>query len=675
MSKARKQQSPALDFDVPDHEVRLWFERIREAEAEAKPFLDKGKEFRTEWLGKHYPPTSDAEPRLANYMASYLSVFAPMLYFQDPTVYVESTLGEPEYEQAAKLLEGRINQLLGPMEFSEQVEEALQDSFFSVGIPMGQYVVPSGDGRQEPEPDDERHGDSRTVDVHAAEAGYDEYLDPGHPGVPRVKPEEFLVDPASANLKTAAWCRRIVWRRLEDLRLDDRYDVPEDLKATHNWKAVKGREDQQATESDPLNQWVKLHEIWTDAGRKIITLADGYRERPLRTANVDTGIEGYPFRILRLQRVNDQFYPPTPFAAWFEAHKSHNELRQHLDELAKSIKSVTLVEGNAGQELIDLLQTAQNGDIIPVQKLRDAINATLGSLPKEAQNWAESVKADLDRISGISDFIRGVPISGSTTATEIDMLNAQHDLRIARAKKFVKDWIEDVLAMIGTLVFNYSVETVPVRLKVGARAEWAMFSPEALAGEVVDYLFKIEQGSQTRKTPAERQKRSEQMLALVGNPQMRQAIAEEGVQAAITPHIEDWLDADGVRDLDRYLIPMQPQAPGMSPADLAVAGHQPQQYAREEAWRENQALLETGEMPAAQPGQDHQTHVEQHDELQRMIVESLEASDRVPAPIPEEQARAMLQYLGEHVGEHGVIEQQDMMQQAMMQAMQQAAAQ
>jgi len=668
-AKKPAKESP-FDFEVSKAEIALWRERLKEAEAEAKPFFEQADVFRKEWLTKYYPATKDAPVRLSNYIASYLQVFEPTLYFQDPTVYLEPTKPGQMYDDCAKLVAARINDLLRPMHFSDSIEEALQDSFFCVGVLMVNYASPTPQ-RRKLKIEDGDVKEVRTVDTDTAEMGYDEFYEAGQPAVMHIDFRDLIVDPSATSLSKAGWLKRRVYRKLEDLKIDDRYEVPDDLQASHTWKDVRGKKAEGYGSSgpggDPLNQWVELQEIWIDGGRKVITLAEGYEDAPLRAVKVKNGIEGFPFVLLRLQRVNGQLYPQSPFAVWFELHKATNDLKAHLNELAKSIKNLMFVDQGAGEKLKRAIEDAKSGDILMLDHLRDVISAQMLNLPPELQAQAETLKNDMDRISGISDFVRGMASQGGVTATEIAKITEKYEIRIARAQSRVIAWVEDVLSMVGAVVFNYSVETIPVRMDVAGKRQWGEFSPDNLAGEYLDYAFKIETQSHTRRDPEARQKRNEQLIALLSNPFVQQTAAKQGILPNILWLIEDWMDAGGIRDKSNVMVPLQPQVAGVDPAMAGLQQIRPDVHGEAEAWQENQALLATGQMPPPANGQQHEFHEAVHDKLAGLLQEAMDAGD-----VPMDTVQQWAQVLGEHVGQHMALAQQDA-QMAQQQAAQQQA--
>jgi hypothetical protein len=181
-------------------------------------------------------------------------------------------------------------------------------------------------------------------------------------------------------------------------------------------------------------------------------------------------------------------------------------------------------------------------------------------LPPEFYNQSSMISQDINIVSGVNEYQRGVAQPIRRTATEAAMMQDSANAR--SAEKLAR--IETAASTVGynLIALNQQfLETPAVARIVGddGAARWVEYNAEVLAG---GFDFKVEAGSTQPNDDSMRQQKALQLLDVM-MPFMGEIINPR----VMAEHI---LRQFGVRDTDRFIMEEQPPMPpeGMPPEGM-----------------------------------------------------------------------------------------------------------
>ena len=189
--------------------------------------------------------------------------------------------------------------------------------------------------------------------------------------------------------------------------------------------------------------------------------------------------------------------------------------------------------------------------------------------PPDFYNQSSLIQADMDRVSGISDYQRGVLPEVRRTATEATILQGGADSRAAEKLTIIELGIAKVASRLIKLAQQYMTEDQTVRVldKPGKWA-WVSFDKNYIDG---NFDFSVEAGSTVPMNESFRRQRALQMVDAMA------PFAQAGVIKldALARLVLD--QGFGIKDIDRYLnpaeeAPQEEQAPAGAPPQAPPLG-------------------------------------------------------------------------------------------------------
>jgi len=127
-----------------------------------------------------------------------------------------------------------------------------------------------------------------------------------------------------------------------------------------------------------------------------------------------------------------------------------------------------------------------------------------------------------------------------------------------------------------------------------------VFSNKAVPTDIKMYSFAVDTRDQERINPVLHQKRTQETLAILADPNIHQLLANEGKVLHVSTAIEDHLEAIGMRNIEKYI--------GDLPDPAEIQAEQVQR-----AMMENEQMIATGQvLPVDVQNDDHQVHAQVH---------------------------------------------------------------
>ena len=288
------------------------------------------------------------------------------------------------------------------------------------------------------------------------------------PFMERVSPFDMFVDPDATHPANVRWMCQRVRRHLYDVKCDQRYE------------AIARKQ----TEGTSGSKWDKNDSRWENTGAVESGYVDVFEFYDLIAGTISTFAAngdhflikprpnphpyGAPFEMLRDYEVPDQFYPMGELEAIEVLQRELNETRtQMLNHRKKYSPKWLYREDVFDDEGIRALQSDDYNVIVPV---RDTGGASLSDViipmpttmtPPEFYSQSQQITADIDMVSGVSDYMRGNMPEIRRTATEAAMLQDSQAARaadkLARIETHLAACAEKVVQAIQTFTAGEQV--------------------------------------------------------------------------------------------------------------------------------------------------------------------------------------------------------------------------
>jgi hypothetical protein len=374
------------------------------------------------------------------------------------------------------------------------------------------------------------------------------------PFVERVSPFDIYVDPEAKTLESAKWIAQKIVKPLEEVRQDERY-------------RVKGR--RAITSDGTLNpDWIADGGEPNDDVRRV-TIYEFY-DLQLGTMCVfpHSGEDflldpvpqpynfGHPFVMLRNYEVPDEFYPMGDVEALeplqLELDKTRSQMMQHRKKFNRKYlyNPEAFDASGAG-----LLKSDQDNLFVPVQPdvpLEQAV-VPLAQTAIEPQlyQYSQDTEANMDRVSGVSEYQQGGVPEIKRTATEASMIQDAANARSADKIAQVELLIAEVGSRVVQLAQQYLTEDQVARL-MGKNGHpiWVPYGREDIQGE---YDFDVEAGSTQPHNESYRKNQALQLLqAMTPWAQSGLVNAQELLRFALTYGFQ-------IKNPDEFMAQQQPQ--------------------------------------------------------------------------------------------------------------------
>lgn len=368
----------------------------------------------------------------------------------------------------------------------------------------------------------------------------------------RFNPLNFLVDPEcqNADLSDAKYVIFRYKKSTELLKKNPLYRVSPNLSGTSSL-------DYSGDDTDSKVRWDDrgsghferntLYEIWDIVERKLIVFIDK-EDKEARYCDWPIETKSFPCRVLMFTQDPEIFYPIPDFKAIEGIVITKTKIRRKMVDLFYKLNRIYGYDKNAGVTKSELQNAmdAPDGGLIgftvkPQSSLKDVIvnlndfvmNDSLVAL----QNIADT---DIERMSGISDYQRGLMSETKRTATEMVNLASAQNLRVEYKKDIVVDFIQDcVQTMIEILQANLTDERVQ-KFKTDEGETWMPYDRDDIAGK---YAVRVDAGSMVKQNPELKAKEAIERYNIgAANPLVD--------QVELT---KDWLMATGAKDIEKGL--------------------------------------------------------------------------------------------------------------------------
>lgn len=486
------------------------------------------------YRGKTFTAVRAGEDKIAvNVAFSTINVIGPSVAVNNPKISVNAA--KPDFEDQATITEAVINYWWRHYEVLPEFRRAVDDflivghGWLKTGWRYDEREVPMSWEEQE-EAKDQMHQqlDSYAMDFPetASELPSEQDVDENaprtksevledRPYVERVNPFDILVDPEATDMSDLKWIAQRIVRPLEDVQADERYS-PARRKRLKADSAVNPRyeEGDKRKKSDDVKR-VTLWEFYDLQRGTMSVFPEGGDEYLIDPQSLPYPF-GHPFVMLRNYDVPNQFYPVGDLEALEPLQRELNATRSAMVNHRKKYARKYLARASAltGQARTALESDLDNqiayieDDNIP---LGDVIQPLpISMIDPQMYNYSQVIEGDVDRVSGVNEYMRGALPEIRRTATEAGIIQDAANARAADKLAIIEHGIRNVARLLVQLAQIYLTGEQVARV-TGAQNQqlWVKFEREDILGE---FDFEVEAGSTQPNNDATKRQQAMQLL-------------------------------------------------------------------------------------------------------------------------------------------------------------------
>lgn len=457
------------------------------------------------YRGRHYEYYSESDRLLVNVCFSTVNVIAPSIAVNYPKITVNAT--KPENAAQAVIAEAVVNYWWRNKNIKDEFRRAVKDMLiFGHGwVKVGYRFVEEEVISSEDDPSELVEGNEVTPVTVVVEDS---------PFAERASIFDVFVDPDATSMKDIRWIAQRLRRPLAEVRTDKRYNKA--AREAVGMMAVSRYTDDPSRKKiyDKDEGYAEIWEFY-DVTNKLMCVfsedGDQFLVKPIKMPYAF----GHPFVQLRNYDVPDQFYPIGDLETIEPLQKELNETRTQMMNHRKRFARKWLYKESAFDQLgRTALESDEDNIMVPVIG-DDALGNIIAPMPAvinppDFYNQSDLIVADIDRASGVSEFMRGGVSEIRRTATESALLQDAANARTADKLATVEQAIGQVGRRLLMLSQQFMTgEHVARIISKNGDPVWVKFDREYLEG---DFDFDVVGGS---TQPVNESFRRQQALQIV----------------------------------------------------------------------------------------------------------------------------------------------------------------
>jgi hypothetical protein len=232
---------------------------------------------------------------------------------------------------------------------------------------------------------------------------------------------------------------------------------------------VSGAEDRFKDVKQPPDLFMRAYvrEVWDKEKREVLFIAPGYAAAPLRVEEDPLGLEGFfpTPRPLYAVSTTDTLVPIEEYRLYKDQAEELDLITRRIAKIVAAIKARGVYAATEGAGVMESLQKASDGELVPVQNLMGLISQnggidkaiwmwpidTLAAVLKELYVQREQIKQAIFEITGLADIMRGSTES-SETATAQQIKAQWGSLRVQRRQADVARFARDLLRLKAEII-------------------------------------------------------------------------------------------------------------------------------------------------------------------------------------------------------------------------------
>lgn len=448
------------------------------------------------YRGKHYEHMNDEDRMLVNMAFSTVNVIAPSVSVNHPKITVGAR--KPQDGDRAVITEAIINYWWRHYDCQTALRRAVDDNLI-----LGHGWLKVGYRFVEEErvvnmSASDTASDVVDTNVDGANVETEMVILEDRPFVERVSPFDVFVNPEATSIEDLRWIAQRIKRPLADVQSDKRYNRSARMDAQPSsftkWddEAPSARPNRK-----PVDAFVDVWEFYDVRNNTMAVFCDGGDNFLINPRKIPYGF-GHPFVMLRNYDVPEHFYPLGELEAieplQLELNETRTQMMNHRKRFARKWlykESAFDVDGRSA------LESDEDNVMVPVvgdEPLGSVITPMPAVInPPDMYNVSNMILSDIDRISGVGEFMRGGVSEISRTATEAammqDAMNARTSDKLAEIERGIARCARRLIGLAQQFMTGEQVVRV---VGTSAMPIWVTFDRDWIAGE---FDFEVEAGS------------------------------------------------------------------------------------------------------------------------------------------------------------------------------------
>jgi hypothetical protein len=501
-----------------------------------------------QWNVNPDDPTADVVN--VNISFSTINTLVPFVADEDPHFLISPMSGDADAD-SAQLLETFMNRLWQSPEVRGQ--EGLSDAVFDWLLYGDGYVDVGYNIRMLPVFD--AQGNPVDNKVRVAEFH-----------VRRINPWDVWIDPYSDGIHNARWVARRIVLPIEELVEDERYKIKkrEDVDGAHIDPRHQSAEDRSRLDDVDIDNWVTIYEFYDITEKWMMSFMVGH-DAPVRyIEQVQCPIR----QILNYRVPNSPYHMGELEQILSLQHELNKTRSQMITHRRRNIGKWAIAEDRLTDEAIAAMQSGRVNDVIPISgpdmPLENLINYIAPQpMSRDAYEMDGVIRSDINELTGVNEYLRGIPQDISRTATEASIIEGATNIRtrhkllaVERAARDIGQTLLDVIRDVLPLTdFNEMAmyvtgrEAEKINRASGAENihQNAVLTPvpEIFEGR---YIVEVERGSTELRNPQVKAQKLQQMVTLMLNA--TPVLMELQIPFNIKRLLELWFEAEGIEDVD-----------------------------------------------------------------------------------------------------------------------------
>lgn len=457
------------------------------------------------YKGKHYDQYSDEDRMLINISFSTINVIGPAVSVNYPKITVNAV--KPDNAANAVIAEAVVNYWWRYKDIRSQFRRAVKDLLITGHgwIKTGYRFVEESAITEEGDNDDPQSGGESTSTTIIVQDS---------PFAERVSPFDVFVDSDATSMHDIKWIAQRIRRPIKDVKNDKRY-VKSAREAVEVMAVSRYTDDpSQRKIYDKNYGYAEIWEYYDVQNRTMCVFTEGGDQFLIKPMRMPYAF-GHPFVMLRNYDVPDCFYPIGDLEQIEPLQRELNETRSQMMNHRKRFARKWLYKESAFDQFgRTALESDSDNVMVPVvgdEPLGNVIAPMPAVIsPPEFYNQSEMISSDIDRITGLPEFMTGGLPEIRRTATEVSAIQDAANARTADKLAIVEMAISEVARRMLMLAQQYMTGEQVARL-IGKDGEpiWVTYDREYLEG---DFDFEVVGGSTQPNNEAVRRQMALQMV-------------------------------------------------------------------------------------------------------------------------------------------------------------------
>lgn len=443
------------------------------------------------YRGKHFRTASEEDRLLVNIAFATINVISPSVSVNHPKI----TVNARKFEDAprAVITESVVNYWWRHFECQKEFRRAVKDM-----LVLGHGWVKTGYRFVEKEVEEYDNSDELASTAPESITESELIITEDRPFVERISPFDIFVDPDATSMSDIRWIAQRIRRPLTEVKKDKRYNSSARQDASPSHYSKWGQDGFMPRRSEKLeDSYVEIWEFYDVDRGKMSVFCDGGDKFLVNPIDIPFTF-GHPFVMLRNYEVPETFYTMGELEAIEPLQMELNETRTQMMNHRKRFSRKWLYKESAfDPEGRNALESDEDNVMVPViseEPLGNVISPMPAVIsPPEFYNQSNLISSDIDRVSGVSEYMRGALPEIRRTATEAAIAQDAANARASDKLAIIERAIADCARRLVMLAQQYMTGEQAVRVTgQDAQPVWVNFDEEYIRGE---FDFEVEGGS------------------------------------------------------------------------------------------------------------------------------------------------------------------------------------